>query len=127
MSSPSEYKRIVLAERPVGDIDAKTFRHEKVSLSELKPGAHQVLVKVNWLSIGACFSISSIFSRVAKSFLLCFWWVVATILLWRLWTFVDAVVRNRCCYARLAERREELRPSRSNRRDYEVGGFGNRS
>ncbi|EIM90773.1 alcohol dehydrogenase [Stereum hirsutum FP-91666 SS1] len=53
MSSPSEYKRIVLAERPVGDIDAKTFRREQVSLSELKPGAHQVLVKVNWLSIDA--------------------------------------------------------------------------
>lgn len=57
MSLTSEYKRIVLAERPVGDIDAKTFRRERVSLSELKPGAHQVLVKVNWLSIGACFFI----------------------------------------------------------------------
>ncbi|KAJ3915900.1 hypothetical protein F5877DRAFT_92038 [Lentinula edodes] len=48
---PSHYTRIVLNERPPGDIDSKTFRSEKASYSELKVGDDQVLVQVTWLSL----------------------------------------------------------------------------
>ncbi|KAJ4472719.1 hypothetical protein C8R41DRAFT_849556 [Lentinula lateritia] len=48
---PSYYTRIVLNERPPGDIDSKTFRSEKASYSELKVGDDQVLVQVTWLSL----------------------------------------------------------------------------
>ncbi|THH20723.1 hypothetical protein EW146_g665 [Bondarzewia mesenterica] len=47
--SPSHYTRIVLNQRPEQDIDANTFRQEKVPF-DLKPGVGQVLVKVTWLS-----------------------------------------------------------------------------
>jgi len=50
--SPAQYSRIVLQQRPVGDIDDKTFRRETVPL-DLKPGHKQVLVKVNWLALDA--------------------------------------------------------------------------
>ena len=50
--SPSQYTRIVLQERPKGNIDANTFRRETVPF-DLKPGPKQVLVKVNWLSFDA--------------------------------------------------------------------------
>jgi len=48
--SPSQYTRYVLAERPKGAIDDKTFRKEVLPL-DLKPGPGQVLVKVLYLSI----------------------------------------------------------------------------
>ncbi|KAJ3864111.1 hypothetical protein EV359DRAFT_73219 [Lentinula novae-zelandiae] len=48
---PSQCTRIVLNERPPGDIDSKTFRSEKASYSELKVGDDQVLVQVTWLSL----------------------------------------------------------------------------
>ncbi|KAJ3936296.1 MAG: hypothetical protein NXY57DRAFT_1046192 [Lentinula lateritia] len=48
---PSHYTRIVLNERPPGDMDSRTFRSEKASYSELKVGDDQVLVQVTWLSL----------------------------------------------------------------------------
>ncbi|KAJ7756397.1 hypothetical protein DFH07DRAFT_477554 [Mycena maculata] len=45
------YKRIVLASRPVADIQPDTFRTETVPLNQLKPGAGEVLVQVTWLSL----------------------------------------------------------------------------
>ncbi|KIK63054.1 hypothetical protein GYMLUDRAFT_41365 [Collybiopsis luxurians FD-317 M1] len=48
---PSHYTRIVLNERPPGDIDSKTFRTEKVPYSGLKVGDDQVLVQVTWISL----------------------------------------------------------------------------
>jgi len=48
---PSQFTRIVLNERPPGDIDSKTFRSEKVSYSGLNVGEDQVLVQVTWLSL----------------------------------------------------------------------------
>jgi len=48
---PSHFTRIVLNERPPGDIDSKTFRSEKVSYSGLNVGDDQVLVQVTWLSL----------------------------------------------------------------------------
>ncbi|KAF4571113.1 hypothetical protein EYR40_007600 [Pleurotus pulmonarius] len=50
MSTPSQYKRIVLNERPVGDIEPNTFRTE-VPAFDLKPGNGEALVKVTWLSL----------------------------------------------------------------------------
>lgn len=50
MSTPSQYKRIVLNERPVGDIEPNTFRTEVPSF-DLKPGSGEALVKVTWLSL----------------------------------------------------------------------------
>ena len=50
--TPSQYTRIVLQQRPKGDIDANTFRRETVPF-DLKPGPKQVLVKVNWLAFDA--------------------------------------------------------------------------
>ncbi|KAJ3997428.1 hypothetical protein F5050DRAFT_1429842 [Lentinula boryana] len=48
---PTHYTRIVLNERPPGDIDSKTFRSEKVPYSKVKVGDDQVLVQVTWLSL----------------------------------------------------------------------------
>ncbi|KAJ6513281.1 alcohol dehydrogenase [Mycena sanguinolenta] len=45
------YKRIVLNSRPVADIEPTTFRTETHQLSNLKPGAGEVLVQVTWLSL----------------------------------------------------------------------------
>lgn len=47
---PSQYKRIVLNERPVADIEPNTFRTETVTFN-LKPGDGEVLVQVTWLSL----------------------------------------------------------------------------
>jgi NADPH-dependent curcumin reductase CurA len=48
--APKTYTRIVLQERPVGDIVPTTFCKEVVPF-DLKPEDVQVLVKVNWLSL----------------------------------------------------------------------------
>ena len=48
--SPTVYTQIVLHERPVADITPTTFCIEKVPFS-LKPGAGEILVQVNWLSL----------------------------------------------------------------------------
>ncbi len=48
--SPKHYTQIVLNERPIADITPTTFRIEKVS-SSLKPGAGEILVQINWLSL----------------------------------------------------------------------------
>jgi len=51
---PEKYTKIVLAERPVGDIEpTKTFRTEKDAhpTKELLPGQSQVLVRVEYLSL----------------------------------------------------------------------------
>ena len=48
--APSHYTRIVLSERPKGDIDTRTFRKETVPF-DLKPGPKQILVKPEWLSL----------------------------------------------------------------------------
>lgn len=48
--SPKEYKRIVLNERPVTDIEPKTFRTEIIPF-DLKPGEGEVLVQVTWVSL----------------------------------------------------------------------------
>ncbi|KAF9043662.1 alcohol dehydrogenase [Rhodocollybia butyracea] len=47
----SHFTRIVLNERPTGDIDSKTFRSEKIRYSSLKVADDQVLVQVTWLSL----------------------------------------------------------------------------
>ncbi|KZV89789.1 hypothetical protein EXIGLDRAFT_137222, partial [Exidia glandulosa HHB12029] len=53
MSLPPTYTRVVLAERPVGDIvPHKTFRIEpEHKLADLEPGEKQVLVAVDYLSL----------------------------------------------------------------------------
>jgi NADPH-dependent curcumin reductase CurA len=51
MAPPSNYTRIVLNERPVGDIDDKTFRTETHQFSSLKVGDAQVLLQVTYLSL----------------------------------------------------------------------------
>lgn len=48
--SPANYTQIVLNERPITDITPTTFRIEKVPVSP-KPGAGEILVQVNWLSL----------------------------------------------------------------------------
>ncbi|KAJ3967404.1 hypothetical protein EV361DRAFT_494873 [Lentinula raphanica] len=48
---PSHYTRIVLNDRPEGDINSSTFRSEKVSFTGLQVGDDQVLVQVTWLSL----------------------------------------------------------------------------
>jgi NADPH-dependent curcumin reductase CurA len=48
--APSQYKRIVLNERPLGDIEPTTFRTEIMSFN-LKPKDNEVLVQVTWLSL----------------------------------------------------------------------------
>jgi NADPH-dependent curcumin reductase CurA len=48
--SPTHYTQVVLNERPIADITPATFRIEKVPFS-LKPGAGEILVQVNWLSL----------------------------------------------------------------------------
>ena len=47
---PTTYTRIVLAERPKGDLTPQTFRTEVVTF-DLKPQAKQVLVKTIYLSL----------------------------------------------------------------------------
>lgn len=47
---PSQYTRIVLAERPKGPINEKTFRKEVVPF-DLKPGKNEVLLKTLYLSM----------------------------------------------------------------------------
>ena len=47
---PDYYTQIVLNERPIADTTPTTFRIEKVPFS-LKPGAGEILVQVNWLSL----------------------------------------------------------------------------
>lgn len=48
---PQTYKRIVLHERPVGDIEPTTFRTEILPFDQLKPGDGEVLMQVTWLSL----------------------------------------------------------------------------
>ncbi|KAJ8515676.1 hypothetical protein ONZ45_g6960 [Pleurotus djamor] len=48
--SPSQYKRIVLNERPVAEIQSNTFRTE-VQPFDLQPGGSEALVRVTWLSL----------------------------------------------------------------------------
>ena len=48
--SPKYYTQVVLNERPITDITPTTFRIQKVPFG-LKPGAGEILVQVNWLSI----------------------------------------------------------------------------
>jgi NADPH-dependent curcumin reductase CurA len=48
--SPKQYTQVVFNERPIADITSTTFRIEKVSFN-LKPGAGEILVQVNWLSL----------------------------------------------------------------------------
>jgi NADPH-dependent curcumin reductase CurA len=50
MTIPKEYKRIVLNERPVGDIEPTTFRTEVLPF-DLKAGHGEVIVQVTWLSL----------------------------------------------------------------------------
>jgi len=50
MTTPKEYKRIVLNERPVGEIEPTTFRTEVLPF-DLKPGEGEVLVQVTYLSL----------------------------------------------------------------------------
>jgi NADPH-dependent curcumin reductase CurA len=47
---PKHYMRVVLAERPVTNITPTTFRKEMVPL-DLKPGASEALVRVDWVSL----------------------------------------------------------------------------
>jgi NADPH-dependent curcumin reductase CurA len=48
--APSQYKRIVLNERPLGDIEPTTFRTEIMPFN-LKPKDNEVLVQATWLSL----------------------------------------------------------------------------
>ncbi|KZT66073.1 NAD(P)-binding protein [Daedalea quercina L-15889] len=48
--APSSYTRVVLAERPQGAVDSKTFRVEEVPFA-LKPASDEVLVKADYLSL----------------------------------------------------------------------------
>jgi NADPH-dependent curcumin reductase CurA len=48
--APSQYTRIVLAERPKGNITPQTFRKEVVPFN-LKPQAKQIIVKTLYLSM----------------------------------------------------------------------------
>lgn len=50
MLLPKQYKRIVLHERPVAEIEPTTFRTEVLPF-DLKPGNGEVLVQVTWLSL----------------------------------------------------------------------------
>ncbi|KAF9468096.1 alcohol dehydrogenase [Collybia nuda] len=50
MTIPKEFKRIVLSERPVGDIEPTTFRTEVLPFN-FKPGNGEVVVQVTWLSL----------------------------------------------------------------------------
>ncbi|KAF5381955.1 hypothetical protein D9615_004350 [Tricholomella constricta] len=50
MTTPKEYKRIVLNERPVTDIEPTTFRTEVLPF-DLKPGQGEILVQATWLSL----------------------------------------------------------------------------
>jgi NADPH-dependent curcumin reductase CurA len=53
--TPSTFKRIVLAERPKGDIIPDvTFKQLDVPFDAVKPGQKEALVKVHYLSLGAC-------------------------------------------------------------------------
>jgi len=49
--APSQYKRIVLNERPLTNIEPNTFRTELHSFTNLSPGDGQVVVQVTWLSL----------------------------------------------------------------------------
>jgi NADPH-dependent curcumin reductase CurA len=50
MVFPNDYKRIVLHERPVAEIEPTTFRTEVLPF-DLKPGNEEVLVQVTWISL----------------------------------------------------------------------------
>jgi NADPH-dependent curcumin reductase CurA len=49
---PSHYTRIVLQQRPTGNIDDTTFRRETVPF-DLKPGPKQLLLKTEYVSLDA--------------------------------------------------------------------------
>lgn len=51
MTTPKEYKRIVLQERPVGDIEPNTFRTEVLPFDSLKADQGEVVVQITWLSL----------------------------------------------------------------------------
>jgi len=51
MGPPEVCKRIVLHERPVGEIEPTTFCTEVVPFTDLKPGNGEVLVQVTWISL----------------------------------------------------------------------------
>ena len=50
MMFPKEYKRIVLHERPVAEIEPTTFRTEVLPF-DLRPGNGEVLVQVTWIAL----------------------------------------------------------------------------
>ncbi|KAF8896380.1 alcohol dehydrogenase [Infundibulicybe gibba] len=50
MTRPSQFKRIVLHERPIGEIEPTTFRTETVPF-DLKPEDGEVLVQITWVSL----------------------------------------------------------------------------
>jgi NADPH-dependent curcumin reductase CurA len=50
MTFPKQYKRIVLNERPVAEIEPTTFRTEVLPF-DLKPGNGEVLVQVTWIAL----------------------------------------------------------------------------
>ena len=50
MPFPKEYKRIVLHERPVAEIEPTTFRTEVLPFN-LKPGNRELLVQVTWIAL----------------------------------------------------------------------------
>ncbi|KAG6817330.1 hypothetical protein H0H87_009928 [Tephrocybe sp. NHM501043] len=50
MSTPKQFKQIVLNERPIGDFEPNTFRTEILPFN-LKPGQGEVLVQCTWLSL----------------------------------------------------------------------------
>lgn len=49
--SPTTYKRIVLNERPITDIQPSTFRTETLRFDALTVGDGQALIQVTWLSL----------------------------------------------------------------------------
>ena len=51
MHLPSTYKQYVFDERPTEHITSTTFKSETKSISDLKVGSGQVLVKVTWISL----------------------------------------------------------------------------
>jgi NADPH-dependent curcumin reductase CurA len=50
MSFPKQYKRVVLHERPIAEIEPTTFRTEVLPFN-FKSGEGEVLVQVTWLSL----------------------------------------------------------------------------
>lgn len=49
--APKNFTRIVLNERPKGDIESNTFRKESKPYSDFTVGDEQALVQTTWLSL----------------------------------------------------------------------------